>query len=224
MSEFNPNPDYESTDSINEKDSAHENETLAADAEQIATQEKKPRLFSELFDYLEVIVIAICAVVLLFSFGFRWCRVQGDSMMTTLFNGEALIISDAFYTPQREDIIVFHQTGNLNEAVVKRVIATEGQTVHIDFENGIVYVDGKEIHEPYILGSTTMEEGVRFPLTVDEGCVFVLGDNRDDSKDSRDPEIGLIDKREIMGKVVFLFFPGQDRFQQRDFGRIGVVS
>ena len=85
-------------------------------------------------------------------------------------------------------------------------------------------MDGNAIEEPYIIGSTVDFEGVRFPVTVDEGCVFVMGDNREDSTDSRDPSIGLIDEREIIGKVVFLFFPGQDRLYQRDFGRIGVVS
>ena len=105
------------------------------------------------------------------------------------------------------------------------VIATEGQKVNIDFDAGIVYVDDVALDEPYTLTPTTLHEGVSFPLTVDKGCVFVLGDNRDESKDSRSPEIGLIDCREILGKAIFVLFPGDDDGDiQRDLSRIGVIS
>ena len=94
--------------------------------------------------------------------------------------------------------------------IVKRIIATEGQVVDIDFETGMVTVDGEILNEPYIKSLTKMSEGVVFPLKVEEGCVFVMGDNRMNSKDSRDPVIGLIDEREILGKAIVLFLPGTD--------------
>ena len=99
------------------------------------------------------------------------------------------------------------------------------QTVDIDFQNATVYVDGKALEEPYIGSPTVDPEGVSFPLTVDEGCVFVLGDNRENSQDSRHPEIGLIDTRQVLGKAIFLFFPGNDFGNSpRDFERLGGVG
>jgi signal peptidase I len=96
--------------------------------------------------------------------------------------------------------------------------------VDIDFEKGIVYVNGEVLEEDYIYSETKLYEGISFPLTVSEGCLFVLGDNRMDSKDSRSPEIGLIDKREVLGKAVFLLYPGDpddNGSAKRDLGRIG---
>ena len=105
------------------------------------------------------------------------------------------------------------------------MIAVEGQTVDIDFSTGTVYVDGIALHEPYINNLTTLNEGVAFPLVVEDGCIFVLGDNRGRSQDSRSPAIGLIDEREILGKAIFLFVPGLDEeTKQRDFSRIGGLS
>ena len=134
-----------------------------------------------------------------------------------------------FYNdPQYGDIIVASKDSyNTGEAIIKRVIATEGQLVDIDFDEGIVYVDGTALEEDYTYTLTTRPEGVEFPLVVDEGCIFVMGDNRDDSKDSRHPDIGLVDKREILGKALFLVFPGTGtgwNSAERDFDRIGVLN
>ena len=182
---------------------------------------------SSVLQYLHDLVFMLAIIMVVFLLFFRMVVVSGPSMYSTLWDGDwLLVLSNVFYqNPEKGDIIIASkQSYNQGEPIVKRVIATEGQKVDIDFKKGIVYVDGKEIVEPYIIGSTTDFEGVRFPLTVEEGCVFVMGDNREDSMDSRDPAIGLIDKREIIGKVIFLFFPGQDRLYQRDFDRIGVGS
>ena len=109
--------------------------------------------------------------------------------------------------------------------IVKRVIATEGQTVDIDFMNGIVYVDDIALNEDYINSPTTMEEGMKFPLVIEENCIFVLGDNRGVSRDSRDPAIGLIDKREVLGKAVYLMIPGTNEGREpQDRSRIGVIE
>lgn len=184
--------------------------------------------------YLHDLVFLLAAVILVFLLCFRVVVVSGTSMNDTLLDGDyLLLIGDVFYrNPERGDVIVASKESFDNGApIVKRVIATEGQIVDIDFDDGIVYVDGKPLDEPYTLTPTNLDEGIRFPLEVDEGCIFVMGDNRNGSKDSRNPEIGLIDTREILGKVVFLFLPGTNGTdyhgnpnEPRDFTRIGVVE
>jgi signal peptidase I len=149
-------------------------------------------------------------------------------MYNTLVDGDyLLIVSNVLYgDPQPGDVIVASKDSFRNgEAIVKRVIATEGQEIDIDFSTGSVYVDGKLIEEPYIFSATTDSEGMTFPLVVDEGCLFVMGDNRAVSMDSRDPQIGLIDCREVVGKAVFLIFPGNNKDKsERQLYRIGVIG
>jgi len=194
---------------------------------QRASKKKTPWQKSLLM-YVHDLIFLLATIVVVFLLLFRVVVVSGTSMNNTLMDGDyLLLLSNVFYRdPKPGDIIVASKSTFDNGApIVKRVIATEGQTVDIDFQKGIVYVDGVALDEPYTLTSTTVKEGVKFPLVVDEGCLFVLGDNRDGSKDSRNPEIGLIDKREVLGKVIFLFFPGTNVAKvERDFDRIGVVS
>ena len=122
-------------------------------------------------------------------------------------------------------VIIRKESFKDGEPIVKRVIATEGQTVDIDFTAGAVYVDGQLLEEDYIRQPTYLEEGLEFPVTVPEGCVFVMGDNRNDSDDSRDPELGPVDTRQILGRAVFLLFPGVTAdTDKRDFGRIGPLT
>lgn len=177
--------------------------------------------------YLHDFVYLLAVILVLLLLCFRVVVVSGSSMYDTLLDGDyLLIINNIFYrTPKQGDIIVVSKKAFRDgEPIVKRVIATEGQTVDIDFEAGIVYVDGEALVEDYVYSPTTVSEGVSFPLTVEEGCVFVMGDNRGISLDSRDPEIGLIDCREILGKAIFLFFPGTDSgATQRQFYRIGAL-
>ena len=146
-------------------------------------------------------------------------------MNPTLIDGDYLLLlsSPLYHSPQSGDIVVASKDSFRNgEPIIKRVIAIEGQTVDIDYNTGKVYVDGIALQEEYINSATTLDEGMKLPLVVDDGCVFVLGDNRDRSQDSRSPSIGLIDTREILGKAIFLFLPGQDeRFDTRDFSRFG---
>ena len=172
-----------------------------------------------------VYLLAVVMVVLLLLF--RIVIVSGGSMNQTLVEGDYLLLLNSVFSgePERGDIIVASKDSfRGGEAIVKRVIATEGQTVDIDFNSGIVYVDGMALEEPYTNTSTTVREGMQFPLTVEEGCLFVMGDNRDVSKDSRSPEIGLIDRREVMGKAIVLLIPGKDTFTEtRNFERIGVL-
>lgn len=177
--------------------------------------------------YLNDLTYMLIAIVLVFLLLFRVIVVSGDSMKQTLIDGDyLLLLSNVFYRePQPGDIIVASKDSYDNgSAIIKRVIATEGQIVDIDFEHGIVYVDGLPLEEPYINNLTTRQEGILFPLIVEEGCIFVLGDNRDVSKDSRHPEIGLIDIREVLGKALFLMVPGVDEeTEHRDFYRTGAI-
>ena len=190
-------------------------------------QEKLPWQKSLLL-YLHDLVYLLAFVVVVFLLLFRVVVVSGTSMNNTLFDGDyLLLVGEVFYNePKQGDVIVASKESFENGSpIVKRVIATEGQTVDIDFTAGIVYVDNQPLDEPYTLTPTNIQEGISFPLLVQEGCIFVMGDNRNDSKDSRNPEIGQIDCREVLGKVIFLFYPGTNRGQyDRDFTRIGVVQ
>ena len=179
--------------------------------------------------YLHDLTGMLAVIMVVFLLVFRMVIVSGSSMYSTLWDGDwILLISGSFYQePEYGDIIVAcKDTFNDGEPIIKRVIATEGQTVDIDFEAGIVYVDGKPLEELYTYTSTNFEEGMVFPVTVEDGCVFALGDNRNNSRDSRDPSIGMIDRREILGKAIFLVFPGTGEGSNaapRDFDRVGVL-
>ena len=178
--------------------------------------------------YLHDFVVWLVAILLVFLLLFRVVVVSGGSMNDTLIHGDyLLLLNNVLYSePKQGDIIVAAKTSFKNgEPIIKRVIATEGQWVDIDFEAGIVYVNGTALEEPYIKTPTNVFEGVGFPLMVDDGCIFVMGDNRNESKDSRSLEIGLIDEREILGKAIFLFLPGVDEeSDQMNFKRIGALS
>ena len=179
-------------------------------------------------------VLYLLAILIVLSLVLRVVIVDGTSMTNTLKDGDyILVLSNVFYqNPKQGDIIVASKdTFEDGAPIVKRVIATEGQTVDIDFDRGIVYVDGIALDEPYTKTPTTLFEGVTFPLVVEEGCIFVLGDNRNGSRDSRHPDIGQIRKKEVIGKVIFLFLPGTngeniygEPNEPRDFSRIGVLD
>ncbi len=182
----------------------------------------KPKFPAEFVDYIEIFVFAICFVILVFSFAFRLCTVDGESMENTLFEEESLIVSDLFYTPQRNDIIVFHQTGTLNEPIVKRVIATEGETVHLRHNRDTMTITVTDtagetivLEEPYMKYDGFPLYMSSYTITVGEGELFVLGDNRNNSKDSRHSDIGLVDSRRVLGKVIFRLAP---------FSRMGTVQ
>ena len=181
-----------------------------------------------LLAYLKDVVVLITIVLLVFSFLFRFVIVSGPSMKNTLIDGDWLILlSNVFYKdPKHGDIVVVSKNSyNNGTPIIKRVIAKEGQKVDINFATGTVYVDNEPLNEPYTLTPTNQFEGVSFPLIVDDGCVFVLGDNRNESKDSRSSEIGLIDEREILGKAIFILIPGNEGGElDRDFSRIGVIG
>lgn len=183
--------------------------------------------------YLHDITVILSVLLLIFPLLFRVVQVNGTSMNKTLYNGDyLLLLSSTFYNnPKRGDVIVASkQSFDNGKPIIKRVIATEHQIVDIDFKQGIVTVDGVVLDEPYILEPTHIYEGVNFPLVVPDGCLFVMGDNRNDSKDSRSPQIGMIDTREVVGKVLLLFLPGTNMagstlgLMPFDISRIGVID
>ena len=199
--------DYENP--LGQADETEEGEELLTPEEEEAARTKSAA--KELFEWVELFAYSVTIVIILFTFFCRIAVVSGPSMENTLYDKEVLLVSDLFYDPKQGDVIVFQSNSILdNEAIVKRVIATEGQMVDIDFKNWIVYVDGKAIEEPYI----NFEEGrfmnssdYSFPLIVEDGKVFVMGDNRNHSTDSRDNRIGQVDTRFVLGRVLVRIFP-----------------
>lgn len=189
---------------------------------------KEESLQKSLLMYLHDLIYMLAGIMLVFLILFRMVIVSGSSMYSTFWDGDWLIVlSSTFYhEPEYGDVIVACKDSfNDGEPIIKRVIATEGQKVDIDFVKGIVYVDDKPLDEPYTYTPTNHAEGMQFPLIVDEGCIFAMGDNRNSSRDSRDPAIGLIDTREILGKAIYLMYPGtHEGMFARDFDRIGAVN
>jgi signal peptidase I, bacterial type len=162
----------------------------------------------EIYDWILCLLFALIVCVLLFSFVFHAIDVVGSSMVPTLHNGDKMLVSGLFYKPKAGDVVVFTKDEyDPNKALVKRVIAVEGQEINMDFANGIVYIDGEPISEPYINELTFNKLDFIGPKTVPEGCVFVMGDNRNASVDSRKKEIGMLDTRLILGRAYYVVFP-----------------
>ena len=178
----------------------------------------------ELYDWLQCIVSAIICGIFIFVFLGRTIGVDGHSMMQTLHDRDRVIMSNLFYTPRNGDIVVFQAPSDAfgGTPLVKRVIAVAGQTIDIDFDSGEVFLDGSVLDEPYINELTRNRDSFAGPLTIPEGFIFVMGDNRNRSSDSRNSRVGLVDTRYILGKVLFIIIPGQSEAGRRDWGRIGL--
>lgn len=177
------------------------------------------RFLSGLFDYVEILAFSVCIVLIAFTLLGRLCRVSGDSMNKTLLTGEMLLISNLVEVEQ-EDIVVFHMTTDnasysfLNEPLVKRVIAKGGQTVEINFDTCQVSVDGKVMDDKeyaYLdigyYGDYVYHQSGVIQFTVPEGHLFVMGDNRNNSIDSRSTAVGFVDERRVLGKVICRLSP-----------------
>ncbi len=174
--------------------------------EEALSKDQQMRL--DLYDWIQSLMVALVICITIFIFAIRVVDVSGSSMWPTLLDGDKMLVSNLFFTPQRGDIVVF-KTDNYDpeKALVKRVIATEGQEVSIDFERGVVYIDGSPIEEDYIAELTKTKLDFIGPQTVPEGCLFVMGDNRNASTDSRKKEIGMVDTRMILGRAYYVIFP-----------------
>jgi signal peptidase I len=169
----------------------------------------------ELFEWCEAIFTALIAAILVMLFIFRPADVVGPSMEPTLYEHDRLFFTDLGYTPKQGDIVIVDSEG-LGKFIVKRVIATGGQTLDIDFSTGNVTVDGVVLSEDYIYSTTTIDEGGQiYPVTVPDNSYFVMGDNRMHSTDSRDAKVGFVEREDIFGKVIFRIYP---------FEKIGTIN
>ena len=175
--------------------------------EEQKTTKQKSGFFSDFLDLLEVAVTTFFIFMMISFYVIRPVTVEGTSMVPTLHNGDKVLVSDLFYEPARGDIVVFKKDSyDDNKALVKRVIATAGQEVNIDTEAGTVAVDGVQLAESYIADLTKREDGAfHYPFTVPEGYIFVMGDNRMASTDSRNPAIALVPKEQVLGTVLFRY-------------------
>lgn len=196
------NPNVYSKDKDKEE-KLSENQFLATDSE---------GAMAGFFDWIRCILFAISIVVICLTFVFRLVDVDGSSMDDTLATKDKVIVTNFFYTPKNNDIVVISHGNDYPNPIIKRVIATEGQTIKLDYENNRIIVDGVVIDEPYIKGTTfsgNYGDNV-IPEVIPEGKLFVLGDNRKVSLDSRSTEIGLIDVDNVIGKAQFVAFPFND--------------
>lgn len=168
--------------------------------------EAKRKKWFQVFDAASSFFLAIVIILLCFTFLFRIAKVDGGSMIPTLYDGDQLVVSSQ-RSYSRGDIVIITQPNDLNEPLVKRVIAVSGEKINIDFTTGEVFINDELIDEPYIKEATKRSFDVQFPYVVPEGCIFAMGDNRNDSLDSRSSRIGSIDERYILGKAVFRVLP-----------------
>lgn len=186
------------------------------DLPQSPEEEQPRRKGSDLFEWLQLLMGCVLVAVVLFNCFARLTRVDGNSMDNTLKDGEMMLIWSLGYQPQQGDIVVLNKTDQVTDqllhskAIVKRVIATGGQTVDIDYSTGTVYVDGEALDEPYIKEEMYLPANPMMYTThweIPEESVFVMGDNRNASTDSRHDMVGPIDEDYILGKVVFALWP-----------------
>lgn len=173
----------------------------------------KEKLIINFYEAVMSLVGATVIILLMYTFCVKSVAVEGTSMLPTLQHGDRLVITAFCLEPEQGDIIVSTQPNAFGKAVIKRVIATENQTVDIDFATGDVFVDGVLLNEPYINNPTINSEGVQFPLTVPPNHVFVMGDNRQGSTDSRSEKIGFIQEEYIFGvaKLKILNYNKEDK-------------
>ncbi len=173
-------------------------------------EEKKESLKSDLYFWVQPLSLSLVLLVVVFTFVGRLTRVEGTSMVPTLHNNDLMLVQSIGYEPQPGDVVVLRKTQFMEAQVVKRVIAVGGQHVRVDYDTHLVYVDGVPLNEPYI--KEIMEDPRHADLsvldvTVPEGSIYVLGDNRNNSSDSRNIRLGTVDTRYVLGRVLWVIFP-----------------
>ncbi len=177
-------------------------------------KKNKGRFSSELFGWCESLMTVLVFFVVIFTFVIRLIGVDGSSMFPTLEDHNIMLVSNLNYSPKRGDIVVLRKQGFYgDQPIVKRIIATGGDTIDIDSKTGDVYVNGEALDEPYIAEKIDPVNDIGnmlYPLTIPEGNVFVMGDNRNASTDSRDSALGLVDERYILGHVLSVVYPFDD--------------
>lgn len=176
------------------------------------TKEESFRL--DLYFWLQALVMALVGLILVFTFAGRIIGVDGQSMVPTLHHRDMLLLQSVGYTPRQGDVVVLtKQFATVDQPIVKRVIATGGQSVEIDYAAGTVTVDGVTLDEPYInerMQVPVSPHGTLTRVTVPEGSIFVMGDNRNHSSDSRDERLGTVDERYVLGRALWVLFPLQN--------------
>ncbi|MCI8679510.1 MAG: signal peptidase I [Oscillospiraceae bacterium] len=198
----------------------------AASPEQGEAKKEPETLEGMLYCWAQALITAVVGVVLLFTFAFRLIGVSGPSMQDTLYTGDRLLVLNAAFCDfQPGDVVVINNyNADLSDTLIKRIIAVGGQTIDIDLASSTVYVDGQPLDEPYVKGFTDTIEGTRFPLTLAEDEVFVMGDHRDHSTDSRSARLGPVKEGYLQGKAVLLLLPGTNPdLGAREWDRIGLV-
>lgn len=174
---------------------------------EVENKDDKINVKKEIFEWIQSIAIALIIALVIRTYVFTLVKVDGKSMYPTLDDGDRLVVTRLAYTPKNGDIIIFTPTLHKDTPYVKRVIGVEGQTVDINFNTGAVSVDGKILKENYINEITQLRGNVKFPVIVEKDCVFVLGDNRNHSRDSRFSDVFMVNKKTIMGKAQIRIFP-----------------
>lgn len=160
-----------------------------------------------LFESAEVVAPSLVFIVFMLVFVFRIFTVQGSSMLSTLQNGNKVVVRIYDYKPARGDIVVISKYGKLDESIIKRVIALPGDTLYIDFATSSVYVNGKKLDEYYINEPIFGPDDGEIPAVIPDGYLFVMGDNRNHSSDSRSRCVGLVPINHVVGKAFFRYFP-----------------
>lgn len=180
----------------------------------------KDKVIINVYDMASVLAVALVTIMLIFTFVFRVVGVVGTSMVPTLQHEDYLIVSAFDKDPSYGQVVIITQPNAFDEPIVKRIIATENQVVDINFSTGDVSVDGVILDEPYINNRTINSEGVVFPVTVPENHVFVLGDNRQGSTDSRSDKIGFVHEDYILGVAKYRVFSVDEMTGQMKFNPI----
>lgn len=176
--------------------------------EPLQPQEPQINRMGELYEWVESALFAVIVMLTIFTFFVRPATVDGSSMVPTLHNAERLVLQQFGYSDlEYGDIVVVDRTKDGEPPIVKRVIGKGGDTIYIDFETHDVWRNDELLDEPYINEPTANQFDIEFPVEVPQGCVFVMGDNRNHSLDSRSSDIGMVDLRCVMGKAIFRFFP-----------------
>ena len=180
-------------------------------------QEEKVPYQRDLYDWMQTLVMALVVLILTFTLVGRVIGVSGPSMMSTLHDGDLMLLQSIGYQPKAGDVVVLRKDSFMVEPIVKRIIATGGQHVQVDMANNAVYVDGVQLDEPYInepMVPMSYYDDAVVDVVVPEGSIYVMGDNRNHSSDSRDPRLGIVDERYVLGRSLCILFPF------RDFGMI----